>query len=250
MKNNFFILLAVVSVFTISSCKKKVENCKLGKSYVSDGNNTPNPNTFFYYDNGNLQKITYNDQSKDTLVYNADTLIILTFDSRDSVLSVFTGILNGSRNVIAGTRVYYNYFGNVINTESYSVDYNTDGNLTLQTITDGAGTKTLALEYLSGNTASGTFVDGVNPDKHYVFFHNSVANKTGIDDLNGVFNPYFGKPSKNLLDSTHIISAGDTIRIQYSHSIDENEYVSQTIRTYLTPGVETKYFTYQYFDCD
>src|SRR5687768_16089884 len=102
MKNNLLVVLAVLSAFTIASCKKKVESCKLGKSYVSDGSNTPNANIFSYYSDGRLQKVVYANRTKDTLSYNGDTVFVRTLSNIDSVTAVFTGIVNSNGHVVSG----------------------------------------------------------------------------------------------------------------------------------------------------
>jgi hypothetical protein len=249
MKNNLLLFLALVAALSTTSCKKKIENCMLGKSYVSDGSTTPSPNTFSYYSEGRLQKIVYGNRTKDTLSYNGDTIFIRTLNNVDSVTSVFTGILNSNGYIVSGRKNAVDYAGNVIISEDYSLQYNAEGNLTKKTITTPAGTSDFNLNYNGSNSATGTLYLGSNLDKRYIFFHNDIENKTGIDDMNSVLTPYFGKPSANLLDSTHIITSTDTIRIQYAHTLDANEYVSKTIQTYLTHETDTKYFTYQYFNC-
>ncbi|MES2620725.1 MAG: hypothetical protein V4615_07730 [Bacteroidota bacterium] len=250
MKNKFLFLLAITCVITVSSCKKKIESCKLGKSYSSDGNTTPRPNTFYYYSDGRLQKIEYGNKTKDTLAYRADTIEVLSFDAGGLLSTTFTGTINGSGHVIAGTKAFYDLSGNILSTEDYAMSYNAEGNLTQQVVTHPLTSDILQFYYTAGNADSGVLFVASVPEKRYVFFRGSAENKTGIDDLKGVFVPYFGKSSKNLLDSTYVISAtSDTTRIQYAHTLDENDYVSRTIQTYLNSGVETKYLTYQYFDC-
>lgn len=237
-------------MLSTASCKKKVESCKLGKSYISDGSSTPNPNIFSYYSDGRLQKIEYSNNTKDTLIYNADTLVVRTLDNTDSTTAVFTGVLNSAGNVTTGTKVYLDYSGNITSTESYLLEYNAEGNLTQKSVTDATGLTILSITYNGNNSATGTlFIAGVL-DRKYTFYHSGVSNKTDIDDMNGVFTPYFGTPSANLLDSTFIITSTDTTKIQYSHTLDANEYVQKTIQTYLNHGADTKYLTYQYFDCN
>jgi hypothetical protein len=235
MKNrNYLFILCLTFVAILPSCKKKVETCKLGKYYVSDGNTSPKPNVFSYYDDGRIQTITYADASMDTLSYSADTLWVTTYDYNDSLVGTFVGITNGAGDVVSGVKTIYDHItGSVVLTDNYSNEYNAEGNLTKQTISNGGGTTLLTLTYLNGNTVTGTLYNGAVVDKKYDFFHGSAANKTGIDDLDGLFTPYFGKPSANLLDSTHVISLGDTIRVQYAHTLDDNDYVSKTIVTSL-----------------
>lgn len=249
MKNKILYLLTILCAFAIASCKKKAETCKLGKCYISDGNTTLTANTFYYYPDGRLKKITYTNKTKDSLIYNSAGIIINTFDDNNLLVSVFSGAMNAAGYVTSGTRVYYNGLGAVTSTDSFALTYNADGNLTQQVISNSFGASILNLNYLAGNSATGTFANGIDSAKKYTFYHSTAGNKTGIDEWNGVFTPYFGKPSKNLLDSVHITSATDSIRIQYAHYLDANDYVGKTIQTYLTHGVATKYFTYEYFDC-
>jgi YD repeat-containing protein len=250
MRNNLLLLLALMTL-SISSCKKKVEDCKLGKSYASDGSTTPSPNTFSYYSDGRLQKVVYANGTTDTLAYSNDSVYILTLNNVDSVTAVFAGKLNSSGYVTSARKDMVDYAGNVLSTEEYALEYNAEGNLTRKTVTNLGGTTDLNLNYDAGNPATGTLYYGSTLDRRYIFFPNTVENKTGLDALNSVLTPYFGKPSENLLDSTYIItSADDTIRVQYAHTLDANEYVSKTIQTYLTHETDTRYFTYQYFDCN
>lgn len=253
MRNNIcfgFMLLTVLAI--LPSCKKKIETCKLGKAYTSDGSSTPTPNTFSYYENGKLKSIQFSNNERDSLIYTADTLTVLHFDYRDSLSSQFTGITDGNGLVTTGNKISYDFSGNVSNTEYYLNEYNSTGKLTKQTISNSLGTTILALTFTGGNSSTGNLYNGATLEKKYFFFHSTALNKTGLDDMNIVFSPYFGKPSDNLLDSTHIVlvATSDTIKIKYEHTIDANDYVSKTVQTYLTPGFQTKYHTYQYFDCN
>ncbi len=252
MKSNLsLVILSIMVITTLVSCKKKIENCKLGKSYVSDGSSTPNSNTFAYYGNGKLKSIQYSNTERDTLVYLADTLTILHFDYRDSLMSVFLGLTNGNGLVTTGSKSNFDFNGNLTSTEYFVHEYNTEGQLTKQTISNAFGTAILSVSYAGGNSSSANLYNGATLEKKYFFFHSQAANKTGLDDMNSVFTPYFGTPSFNLLDSTHIVlvSTNDTVKIKYEHTFDANDYVSKTVETYLTPGLQTKYHTYQYFDC-
>jgi hypothetical protein len=251
MKHSFLLGLAVVSTLTFTSCKKKIESCKLGKSYISNGNSTPNANTFSYYSDGRLKKILYSGGSKDTLAYYADSISISSYASENTLSTVFTGVLNGSGQVITGTKATLDGQGNTLSSQQYTMTYNAEGNLIQQAITYAVSTDIFQYYYTGGNADSAVSYLAGARNLTYVFFHGDVENKTGIDDVRGVFTPYFGKPSKDLLDSAHIFTAlDDTIRIKYTHTLDENEYVNKTVQTYLTPGVNTKFFTYQYFDCN
>ena len=240
-----------MAITTLFSCKKKIENCKLGKSFISDGSSTPNANTFSYYDNGKLKSIKYSNNERDTLIYAADTLTILHFDYRDSLISVFLGLTNGNGLVTTGSKTNFDFSGNLTSTEYFVHEYNTEGQLSKQSISNALGTTILSLSYTGGSSSSANFYNGATLEKKYFFFHSKAANKTGLDDMNSVFTPYFGTPSFNLLDSTHIIlvSSNDTVKIKYEHTFDSNDYVNKTVVTYLTPGFQTKYHTYQYFDC-
>jgi hypothetical protein len=250
MKNNLLFLLALAAVLSFSSCKKKVETCKLGKSYASDGSTTPNPNIFSYYSDGKLQKIVYADRTRDTLSYSADSIFIRTIDNFGMSTALFSGVLNSNGSVVSGTKAFLNPSGAVTGTEDYALEYNSAGQLTQKTITNSLGATVLSLNYDGSNTKNGTLYIAGLLDRRYEFHHSTAENKTNIDDMNGVFTPYFGKPSTNLLDSTYIITASDTIRVQYAHTLDANEYVSKTVQTFLSHETDTKYFTYQYFDCN
>ena len=250
MKNNTLFLLTIVMVLSVASCKKKVETCKLGKAYISDGNTTPNANTFSYYSDGKLQKVVYADKTKDSVAYSADTIYIRTYDVNDSVISLFAGVLNSNGDVVSGVKDNLNYSGSITSTDIYSLEYNAEGKLTKKTITNSLQSTLLNLNYDGGNTATGNLFIGGVLDRSYTFYHNTIENKTGVDDMNAVFTPYFGRPSQNLLDSMRIVTAADdTIRVQYSHTLDANEYVSKTTQTFLTTNADTRYSTYQYFGC-
>lgn len=248
MRNNL-LFLTILGVLAIAACKKKEQYCKLGKFYATDGANYSIPNTFYYDANNKLVKITYADKTKDTLVYSADTLRIKKYDYRDTLISLFNGLLNGNGYITTATLVTFDVSGNITSTENYSLQYNADGNLLQFSLSNANGTQTRVYTYTNGNRTTGKLFVGGTEQEKYVFYHSTALNKTGIDDNNGVCTPYFGKPSKNLLDSLHIIAGADTTRIRYTHQLDGNGYVIKTVRSYLTPGVDTKFFTYSYFDC-
>ncbi len=253
MKNRYLVFLVTALLVTgFSSCKKNPQTCRLGKYYLSDGSSTPNPNTFTYYESGQLKSITYTNGSKDTLAYDASTITILSYDKSGLLLTGFTGLLNGNGAVTSGTKNTYDFNGNITATDNLSYEYNADGRMTKQTTVNGSGTTFLSLVYDGGNTTTGGYYSGGFLNKKYFFYHNKAENKTMIGDLSLAYTPWLGKPSANLLDSLRIITptTDDTVRIQYNHRLDENDYVSNTVQTWLTPGVQTKYHTYQYFDCD
>lgn len=249
MKSKLLLAATAVVLLSVTACKEKIKNCKMGKAYITDGSNTPNANTFYYDGDGRLSKITYSNQSKDSLVYSADTLWVITRDYRDSVTAIFNGILNADGNMVSGVLTSYNFAGTVIGTDNYNMTYNANGTLDGQNISNGSGTTIYSYTYDNGNRATGKKFIGATEAENYVFFHSNVENKSGIDDWNKVFTPYFGEPSNNLLDSAWTIASGDTIRVKYEHSLDANGYVTKTTQTYLSPGFQTKYCTYQYFDC-
>ncbi len=253
MKSRLYLLLTgILLTGLLVSCKKNIKSCKLGKYYLSDGNSTPSPNVFSYYEDGKLKRVVRTDGSKDTLVYNADTLTLLTYDNNGVLTGDFTGILNANGALIAGTKNTYDFSGSLTGTDYIAFEYNANGNMTKQTTNNTSGATILSLTYDGGNTVTGGLYSGGVLNKRYFFYHNTAENKTGVDDLTGAFTPYFGKPSDNLLDSIHIIqpATSDTVRIQYAHTLDNNDYLSNTIQTWLTPGVQTKYHTFQYFDCE
>ena len=252
MKSKLVILLFVVSfLIGVTSCKKDIQSCKLGKSYISDGNNTPLPNTFSYYENGKLKSIIYSNNEHDTLYYVADTLTVTHFDYRDSVAFIVKGIVDANGNLLSASKTTFDYTGVVTDSETWTNEYNSDGRMTKQTVNNTLGTTNLVVNYSGSNSVSANFYRGVILEKKYFFYHNAVANKTGLDDFNNIFTPYLGKPSANLLDSVHMVLTAtfDTVKIKYDHTLDANEYVGKTVQTYLTPGFQTKYYTYQYFGC-
>ncbi len=249
---NLLFLIGICFVVILPSCKKNILNCKLGKYYLSDGTSTPAPNVFSYYEDGRLKLIVHTDGAKDTLSYNADTLTILSYDNTGVPVENFTGLLNSSGSVVSVIRNTLDFSGNITATDYIVFEYNANGNLTKQTTNNTSGATILSLGYDGGNTATGSlYISGIL-NKRYVFYHNNALNKTGIADLSGEVTPYFGKSSANLLDSIRIIqpAISDTVRIQYAHTLDNNDYVSSTIQTWLTGGEQTKYHTYQYFDCE
>ena len=252
MKNNLALIIVFASIISIApSCKKEMKTCQLGKYYLSDGNSTPAPTTFSYYNDGRLKTLGYSDVSKDLFTYVADTIYIRTTDYRDSLSAQLTGLLNSNNAIISSVKNSFDYFGNTTATEYAANEYNADGNLTKQTINNAAGTTILVLNYTAGSATTGTFFESTSITKRYIFYRNLIANKTGIADLSNVLSPLTGKSSATLLDSMHVIRPilNDTIRVTYAHSLDENNYVSKTVETYLSPGFQTKYHTYQYFNC-
>src|SRR2546421_6168830 len=57
------------------------------------------------------------------------------------------------------------------------------------------------------------------------FFDASAEHKIGIDETNSAFTPYFGKPSTNLLHSTHIITTSDGIKLHHYYTLDTTNYL-------------------------
>lgn len=251
MKNSIPLLIITCLMLFSTSCKKKEQFCKLGKYYSTDGSNTPSPNTFSYYEDDRLKKITYTNGYKDSVAYSVDTITVYSFDDRDSLNGIFKGLLNSNGYVESGAKVSYDYIGNITGTDNYSIQHNADGNITQLSVSNTSGTNATTYEYISGNRASGKLFTGATLQKKYVYFASNVLNKGGIiDDELGVFTPYFGKPSKNLLDSAYVIEGTDTARIRYTYQLDANDYVIKSVKTYLAPaGVDSRFFTYSYFDC-
>lgn len=251
MKNSLPLFFISCLFLFSSSCKKKEQFCKLGKSYSTDGSNTPAPNTFFYYGDDRLQKITYTSGYKDSIAYSADTITIYSFDDIDSLSAMFKGTLNGGGYLENGAKISYDYLGNIVGTDNYSIQHNADGNITQLSVSNTSGTTATTYDYLNGNRSSGKEFVGATLQKKFVYFASTALNKGEvIDDELGVFTPYFGKPSKNLLDSLYVIEGTDTARIRYTYQLDANDYVIKSVRTYLAPaGVDTRFFTYSYFDC-
>jgi antitoxin component YwqK of YwqJK toxin-antitoxin module len=252
MRNNsLLIFLSALLIVLLPSCKKGEKTCQIGKHYFSDGNTTPNPDVFSYYEDGRLKKIGYANGTKDTVRYNGDTIVVLSFDRYDSLTTVFTGLLNANGAVSTATRNSYDNSGNVILSEGLSFEYNAEGRLTKQITTQNGANAVLALNYDAGNSTTGSLHLGSLIIKKYTFWHSTTENKTGVDDLNGVFMPWAGKPSANLLDSVRIIvpASADTIRVLYHHTLDANGYVSKSSESTFAPTVNTKYRTYQYFNC-
>ena len=252
MKNKFALLLTgLVLMAILPSCKKNEQTCQLGKYYLSDGSSTPAPYVFSYNANGKVTRITYADGGKDTLTYDADTLTITTYDRDNLLATLFTGLINSNGSVTSGVKNTYDYFGNLTATDYLAYQYDGNNRLTKQTTNNTSGATILSLVYDGGNTKTGGLYTGGVINKRYYFYHNAAQNKTHVDDLNGVLTPWLGISSANLLDSIHIItpSTADTVRIQYAHTLDANGYLSKSIQTWLTGGVQTKYHTYQYFNC-
>ncbi len=253
MRNkSLLLLIGILVISLLPSCRKDVKTCKLGKYYLSDGSSTPSPNIFLYNENGKVKRIGYTDGSKDTVIYNADTITIISYNRYDSLATTFTGLLNASGSVTSGAKNSYDIYGNLTGTDYLAYEYNAEGRMTKQTTNNTSGATILSLTYDGGNTKTGGLYTGGLLNKRYYLYHNTAENKTNVNDLNGVFTPWLGNSSANLLDSMHIItpSTSDTVRIQYAHTLDDNSYLSKTIQTWLTPGVQTKFHTYQYFDCN
>jgi hypothetical protein len=247
MKNSLLLFICALAV--LSSCKKGVQTCKLGKYYATDGSNSVVANTFFYDGSNRLIKIAYQNGTKDTLVYSADSIYVRSYDDRDSLTALLLGALNSNGYVTNAVKHTYDFLGNVTASDNYTLQYNADGTLSQQTIANTGGTETTIYEYTDGNRSSGKLFVGATETEKYIFSHSNAENKTGIDDNNGVYAPYFGKPSKNLLDSLQVFAGTDTTVAIYTHTLDRNDYVTKTIRTYLRPAIESRYYTYTYFDC-
>lgn len=249
MRSKVVPLFLLVFVFSLPSCKPKEKTCKLGKYYVSDASNTPPANTFSYDSDGRLQKIVYSDQNKDTLFYEADTLHLLSYDERDSLTAEFIGNMNSNGDVVTGVRKLYNFLGNLVQVDDYHLEYNASGNLTKQSVSNTNGVMTTTYNYTDGNRSEEKIFSGAVLQRKYLFFHSHADNKTGVNDDEGVFSPYFGRPSKKLLDSLWVITGSDTTRIIYSHELDANGYLLKSVRAQLHPTADSKFYTYAYFDC-
>jgi YD repeat-containing protein len=252
MRNSLCLIAACILTFgVIQSCKKADKTCSLGKHYLSDGSTTPVPDVFFYYDNAKLKRIEHTDGSKDTVSYNADTITVLTYDRYNVLASVYTGVVNGGGAAISAVKNTFNNSGTLTGNEAITYEYNTEGRLTKQTTVNSSGTSILVIDYTNGNSTTGSVHVGPVTSKKYYFFHGTTENKTNVDDLNGVFMPWLGQPSANLLDSMHILSPAisDTVRVQYTHTLDANGYLDKTSETTFHPGVSTKIHAYQYFHC-
>lgn len=247
MKNS--LLLLVCALVAVSSCKKGEQTCKLGKYYITDGSNTKPANTFFYDGSDRLIKIEYQNGNKDTLVYSADSLYVQSYDERDSLTALMLAKLNTEGYVTNAVKHSFDFFGAIVSSDNYTLQYNADGTLAQQSISNTNGTQTTIYEYTDGNRTSGKLFVGATETEKYIFGHSNVVNKTGIDDNNGVYSPYFGKPSQNLIDSLQVIAGTDTTVAIYTHTLDNNDYVIKTVRTYVKPSVESRYFTYTYFNC-
>jgi hypothetical protein len=248
MKNKLpLFALALLTLGSFTACKKKVQTCKISRVFTSDGTTTPAPAVFSYNSNGSLNTIVYPNQSKDSLSYDANTTRLSTYDNAGHLISEMPGIVNGSGYFTSAGKVTYDLLGNGTS-QLLVFYYNGEGNLTSRNI----GSDRLTYQMLNGNAVSASYEHNNVVTKRYEFFRNAVANKTGIDDLNGVYQPYFGKPSANLLDSLYIIdlNANDTTRIQYVHTLNADDYVNTTkVQTYHGNSVSTAYITYQYRDC-
>lgn len=251
MKNSYLLpLLALIIGFsTLNSCKKKDKTCQLGKVYNSNGNVTPNPSVFSYYENGNLQKITYSNKSIDTIAYTNDSLYLWTYNDQGTLTAILEGQLNGSGYITTAAKTFVDINGNTTATATYNCQYNADGNLTQLTLVDANGTTTQVYTYANGNRADGKVFNGATLSSTSYYFHNSAENKTGISDELDVFTPYFGKPSKNLLDSVQVIANSDTTRILFNEKLDANGYLNSATRTYVPTVANTRYFTFSYINC-
>lgn len=248
MKSKLAILFAISGLLFAAACKKKVETCKPGRAYVTDGTTTPNP-TIYAFNGERLSRVNYPNGDFDSLVYNNDTMWVFTFDNRDSLTTLLHAITDGNGNVTTATQTTYNYFGQPTGIDNINCTYNAEGNLTQQTISNSTGTTIYTYNFNNGNRISGSKFVGAVKTETYSFFAGTVDNKGGINDLTNLYTPYLGKPSYKLLDSAWTITNTDTIRIRYEHTLDANDYVSKTVKTYLSPGFQTKYYTYSYFDC-
>jgi|GEM_PF-4606152 len=251
MKNNYLLIALALFVGTslLSGCKKQEQTCQLGKVYNSDGNVTPNPNVFSYYDNGNLQKIVYTDNSSDTLAYSNDSLYLFTYNSQGVLVATLHAQLNGSGYITTGAKTLLDNLGNTLGTTTYTCQYNAEGNLTQLVTLDANGTTTQVYTYDNGNRKEGMVYTDTTISTTYSYYHNSAENKTGINDEFDVFTPYLGKASKNLLDSIHVIANNDTTRILFNEKLDANGYLNSATRTYLPITANTRYFTFSYINC-
>lgn len=251
MKNNCIFSLIICLCFALPACKQEIKNCQLGKSYSTTGYSTVVPNMYLYNSDGKLIRISYTNGNIDTLQYAADTLSISSFDNQALLLRTLSGIVAPDDYFTSAIKTTYAGNGTVSSTENLNLEHNAEGRLTKCITASATGTTVLSLNYFEGNSTTGVEYRGTTLAAKYIFYHSHIENKTGIDDLYGTFAPYWGHPSKNLLDSVHriVFPAADTVRTQYTHTLDANGYVSKTIETRLSGGATTLYHTYQYFNC-
>lgn len=249
MKNRLQLaVIILIALGSFTSCKKKVATCKLSRIFTSDGTTTPMPAVFTYNEDGTLRTIVYPTLSSDSFIYSSNGGSIQSFDKAGHLTGELTGPLNSSGYFTSAVKISYDLLGNG-SSQLQVFSYNGESNLTGQSL----GSDVLSLQYLAGNTVSGTYEHNGLVRTRYEFFHNTIANKTGVDDLNGVYQPYLGKPSANLLDSLYIIdlNANDTTRIKYAHTLNADDYINTTkVQTYGANGVTTRYIAYQYRDCN
>lgn len=249
MKNSYLFVLVLITALGLYGCKKEQQSCKLGKVYISDANSTPLPNTYSYYADGRIQKIVYSNRSKDSLVYQNDSLWVITRDYRDSVIAVVEAAVNSNGAITSGLKTNFDFLGNPGSTETITATYDANGLLNTLSMNGGGGLMAYNYQNTGANRSSGRRFNGSTVTEEYIYFYNSTENKSGVDYTNGQFAPWFGKASANLLDSAYIILPTDTVRVKYTHSMDKNGYVSRTVQTFFAPGFDTKYYSYQFFDC-
>lgn len=253
MKSNVWVVVLAAFAVTVSSCNKKEQTCNLGKMFVTDGSNTTRPTVYSYYADGRIQKVLHPTLNKDSIAYTTDSVFVWSRDNKDSLVAYLAASLANGQNIGTGSKTYYNYLGAVTGTETIAAQYNTAGQLESKTTNSSSGLQANTFNYSNGNRTSGKHYSGSTHDIDYLFFYNTAQNKTGFDFFEFNYTTLFGKTDNNLLDSIYMIQlpANDTIRVQFAHTLDRNGYLSKTVRTYLTPvsGMDTKYVTYQYFNC-
>lgn len=246
MKNS--VVLALAACLLLSACKKEEKTCRLGRITFSDGNTSLPPYVFSYDEAGRLVRLNYPNGNTDSLYYSNDSLYVFSKDDRDSLLSYTAGQLQGN-NLGSGFRQYFDYLGNITNTEGIAAQYNSNGNLTALTLSNSNYTLAQSFSYTGNNRTGGERYNGTTLVEEYVIFRNTLENKTGFDELIDFTTPYYGKASANLADSMWVIAAGDTSKVQYSYTLDDYGYISKLVKTRFTPNTDTRYYTFQYFDC-
>lgn len=237
----------------LAGCDKKERTCQLGRMTISDGSSTPRPSVYSYYDDGRIKSITHPDLTRDSVAYKADSLYVWTRDRNDTLVATLEASLAMGRYIGSGIKKYFDYSGNVLSTENISVQHTAGGQPEAWTIASSSGTVAYSFDFNNSNRATGKRFNGSTQDMAYVFFMSKAINAYDVDYLNLSYSPLMGKSDASLPDSIYIISlpAKDTLRIQFAHYPDKNDYLIKSIRTFLTPApaLETKYITYHYINC-
>jgi len=245
LSNLSFVISAAVLLLTVSSCKKEESTCTLARITVSDGTSFYGDNVFKYDNNGRVTSIEYNNGSRDSIVYRADSIFVAQFDYRDTLVSWTEGLVNSTGDLLSAIR--YNFAnGSISGTEVSSFAYNSERQLTNQSVVTAGISNTTQITYQAGDKTTATTYTDTSLTATYFFEHSSTENKGQYREGNGALQPYLGIGDKHLISGGIKVSGTDTVRFEYEHTLNDAKYTTKTRYTQVRPFAGSIYYVYSY----